>query len=213
MQAPTQRATLAPTRPGARLSRTTRGVSASSCFHRQGRAPAWRGAVCAFIAAVFAYPDRAPAQELWRGLEVGASVNGVRRVFPDATQPLSVSILADGETDDLTTHGLFLGDRLMEVRFFFRDDGLTSVQLTPVATGAQGTGQNLALAKDLATRLTSRYGSPFDCGDKSYADVDLYACKWLRGPIIIRLWYLDAHGQAPTLRIAFRKADDAAYDF
>ncbi|HEY1425063.1 MAG TPA: hypothetical protein VGF50_00195 [Caulobacteraceae bacterium] len=180
---------------------------------RRGRAPAWGGAVCALMACVFVFPGRAPAQSLWRGLEVGASVNRVRQSFPDATQPLSVTTLADGETDDLTTHGLFLGDRLMEVRFFFRDNALTSVQLAPVAIGAQTRVQNLQLASDLAGRLSARYGAPFDCGDKSYADVDTYACKWLQGPIIVRLWYLDAHGQAPTLRIAFRKADDAAYDF
>lgn len=169
--------------------------------------------MCALIACVVAYPDRAPAQALWRGLEVGASVKSVRQAFPDATQPLSVTTLADGETDDLTTHGLFLGDRLMEVRFFFRDNGLTSVQLSPVAVGAQPQAQNLALADDLAGRLSARYGAPFDCGDKSYAGVGLYTCKWLEGPIIVRLWYLDVHGQAPTLRVAFRKADDAAYDF
>jgi hypothetical protein len=169
--------------------------------------------MCALIACVVAYPDHAPAQELWRGLEVGASVKSVREAFPDATQPLSVTTLADGETDDLTTHGLFLGDRLMDVRFFFRDDGLTSVQLSPVAAGAQSQGRNLNLAKDLSGRLSDRYGAPFDCGDKSYASVGLYTCKWLEGPIIVRLWYLDVHGQAPTLRIAFRKADDAAYDF
>ncbi len=150
---------------------------------------------------------------MWRGLDVGASLNSVRQAFPDATQPLSVTTLADGETDDLTTHGLFLGDRLMDVRFFFRDGGLTSVQLSPVAVAVQKQTANLSLARDLAGRLTARYGAPFDCGDKSYAGLGLYSCKWLEGPIIIRLWYLDAQGQASTLRIAFRKADDAAYDF
>jgi len=30
---------------------------------------------------------------------------------------------------------------------------------------------------------------------------------------VIRLWYLDVLGQAPSLRVVFRKADDAAYDF
>ena len=124
-----------------------------------------------------------------------------------------MTTLADGETDDLATHGLFLGDRLMEVRFFFRDNGLTSVQLTPVAADVQTHAQNLRLATDIADRLTARFGAPFDCGDKTYAGIGLYACKWLDGPIIVRLWLLDAQGQAPTLKIAFRKADDAAYDF
>jgi hypothetical protein len=146
---------------------------------------------------------------LWRGLEVGASVKSVQQAFPAATQPLSVTTLADGETDDLTTHGLFLGDRLMEVRFFFRDNALTSVQLLPVATQTQ----NLKLARELADRLSARHGEPFDCGDHSYGGVGLYACKWLEGPVLIRLWYIDAHGEATNLRIAFRTVGDAAYDF
>ena len=204
MQAPTHRA--APPKRRHFTASITR-------LARRGMAPAWRGAVYALIACVFAYPDRAPAQALWRGLDVGASLKSVRQVFPEARQPLAVTTLADGETDDLTTHGLFLGDRLMEVRFFFRDDGLTSVQLSPVATPAQRQPENLKLAKDLADRLSARYGNPFDCGDKTFAGMGQYSCKWLQGPIIIRLWYIDAVGEAPSLRIAFRRADDAAYDF
>jgi hypothetical protein len=165
------------------------------------------------MACAFAYPDRVAAQELWRGLDLGASPKSVRQAFPDATQPLSIVTLADGETDDLVTHGLFLGDRLMEVRFFFREGGLTTVQLAPVAIDPGRPADNLQFARTLAGRLTTRYGQPFDCGDKSYAGVDLYECKWLAKPIVVRLWYLDAQGQAPSLRIVFRKADDAAYDF
>jgi hypothetical protein len=192
------------------VTRVTRAVLDPSA--RQW-ARAWPGAVCALIACVFVYPDPARADELWRGLEVGASVKSVRHAFPDATQPLSPVTLADGETDNLTTYGLFLGDRLMEVRFFFRENGLTSVQLAPVAVGTQTRAANLRLAEALSARLTARYGAPFDCGDRTSAGVGLYACKWLNGPIIVRLWYLDAAGTAASLRIAFRKADDAAYDF
>ena len=181
-------------------------------FGLRGGAPARRGAGYALIAWVFAYPTCAPGQELWRGLEVGASLKSVRQAFPDATQPLSVTTLADGETDDLTTHALSLGDRLVEARFFFRDGGLTSVQLVPVARRADPAA-TLQMAKRFSALLSERYGSPFDCGDNSYAGVGLYRCKWLSGPIIIRLWYLDAAGESPSLRVAFRKADDAAYDF
>jgi hypothetical protein len=178
-----------------------------------GRNHPWRGALFALIACAFACPDRVTAQELWRGLELGASPKDVREVIPDATQPLSPVTLADGETDDLATHGIFYGDRLMEVRFFFRDGGLSSVQLTPDRVKPADRTANLAFAHALTDQLTSRYGVPFDCGDRSYADVGLYECKWLAKPIVIRLWYLDAEGQAPSIRIAFRKADDAAYDF
>jgi hypothetical protein len=149
---------------------------------------------------------------LWRGVAIGASVNTVRQAFPDAAEPLTITTLADGETDDLTTHEFLLGDRLLDVRFFFRDGGLTSVQLRPASPSGTSSA-TLGLAKYFSALLNARYGSPFDCGDNSYAGVVLYRCKWLNGPIIIRLWCLDADGQPPSLRVVLRKADDAAYDF
>jgi len=150
---------------------------------------------------------------LWRGLNLGASQKTVSEAFPDAKPPPLTVTLADGETDDLVTNAFFVDDRFMEVRFFFREGGLTSVMLSPASIEPARPTHNLRDARTMADRLTARYGAPFDCGDKSYAHVDLYECKWLAKPIVIRLWYLDVLGQAPSLRVVFRKADDAAYDF
>ena len=72
---------------------------------------------------------------------------------------------------------------------------------------------NLGAAERLTGELTAQYGQPFDCGDKSYAGVGLYECKWLAKPLVVRLWYEDVLGEASSLRIVIRKADDAAYDF
>ena len=180
------------------------------------RAPRkWRHNIGALIVCAFALarPQYAVAQELWRGLDLGATPKSVLKAFPDASRPLSITTLADGETDDLVTHALFFGGRLMEVRFFFRDGSLSTVQLMPASIQAARTAQNLRLAHTLADDLTARYGSPFTCGDRSYAAVALFECKWLAKPTVIRLWYMDIAGQAPALRIAFRKVDDAAYDF
>jgi hypothetical protein len=171
-----------------------------------------RGALCALIACVFAFPDRVAAQELWRGLELGASANTVREAFPAATRPLAITTLSDGETDDLVTNGFFDGDRFLQVRFFFRDGGLTAVMLAPAAIQPNPTLSHRQ-AEQMADELTGRYGEPFDCGDNAHAGVDLFECKWLAKPLVIRLWYMDVLGQAPTLRIVYRKADDAAYDF
>jgi hypothetical protein len=171
-----------------------------------------RGAICALIALVFAFPDGAAAQALWRGLELGASVKTVHEAFPAATRPLSVATLADGETDDLVTNDFFLDDRFLQVRFFFREGGLTAVMFSPATPDGQPAA-NRGAAERLATQLTARYGQPFDCGDKSYAGVELFECKWLAKPLVVRLWYEDVLGEAPSLRVVIRKADDAAYDF
>ena len=160
-----------------------------------------------------AAPASATAQALWRGLEAGASPDEVRRAHPDAAAPIAVATLADGETDDLVTHGIFWGDRLMEVRFFFREGKLASVQLTPAGGLPADSAANLQLARGAADDVSAQYGAPYECGDKSFADVSLFECKWISQSIVVRLWYEDAAGQSPTLRIAFRKAGDVAYDF
>jgi hypothetical protein len=181
----------------------------------RGERQGWgRGVVCALIiACAFVRPDPVAAQVLWRGLNLGASPKTVSQAFPDAQPPAASVTLADGETDQLVTHSFFVADRFMEVRFFFREGGLTAVMLTPAAIDPSRPVLNIRAASAMAAQLTQQYGQPFDCGDKSFARVDLYECKWLAKPIVIRLWYLDALGQSPSLRIVFRKADDAAYDF
>jgi hypothetical protein len=181
-------------------------------FHRAAtRLRVGRGAVCALAAVVLAFPNGAAAQALWRGLALGASAKTVREAFPAATRPLSITTLADGETDDLVTNDFFL-DRFLQVRFFFREGGLTAVMFSPATPDGQPVANRQAAAR-LAGQLTARYGQPFDCGDKSYAGVDLYECKWLTKPLVVRLWYEDVLGEAPSLRVVIRKADDAAYDF
>ncbi len=175
----------------------------------------WRtkGAVCALIACVLVPPGQVAAQGLWRGLPVGASVTEVKNAFPTATRPLAPTTLADGSSDDLTTTAFVDGDRFMRISFFFREGGLTAVMLTPPAVAPDRPGANLQIASAMAADFTARYGAPFDCGDASDPGLSLYRCKWLDGPIVIRLWYMDALGQAPILRVVYRKADDAAYDF
>ena len=105
--------------------------NAASLSRAASRLRLRRGALCALVALVFAFPNGAAAQELWRGLELGASVKTVRQAFPAATRPLSVTTLADGETDDLVTNDFFLDDRFLQVRFFFREGGLTAVMFSP----------------------------------------------------------------------------------
>jgi hypothetical protein len=150
---------------------------------------------------------------LWRGLNLGASPKTVSQAFPEARAPAVPVTLADGSSDKLVTNSFFLDDRFMEAKFFFREGGLTAVMLSPPAIDASHPTLNLRAASAMASQLTAQYGAPFDCGDKSFAQVGLYECKWLAKPIVVRLWYLDVLGQSPSLRVVFRKADDAAYDF
>jgi hypothetical protein len=134
-------------------------------------------------------------------------------MFPDAAPPTALTTLTDGETDDLVSDGLTLAGTPMEVRFFFRESSLATVQIVPIGLKGSQSADNLRLARAIADDLGRSYGAPFACGDRGLGDVALFECKWLAAPIVVRLWYLDVAGQAPTLRVIFRKADDPAFDF
>jgi hypothetical protein len=165
------------------------------------------------LAMVLAGAGAASAQELWRGARLGMSPAEVRGLFADAAPPPAVITLMGGETDDLVLKGVRLGGVNMTARFFFRDGLLTTVQLAPARRLLTRPEDNMRLAQDLRAELGQEFGAPFECGDKSYAGVAMFNCKWLKGPIVVRLWYMDVMGQSPNLRIGFRKADDPSYDY
>ncbi len=137
----------------------------------------------------------------------------MRKTFPDAAPPRTLVTLTGGETDDLVAKGLSFAQRSVEARFFFRDGALTTIQLAPVDLSPAQTRGNLQLAHHMSEALDQEYGAPFDCDDKSFAGVAMFDCKWFKAPVIVRLWYIDVSGQAPDLRIVFRRADDPSYDF
>src|ERR1700733_334690 len=106
-----------------------------------------RGVVGALIiSCAFVRPDPVAAQVLWRGLNLGATPKTVSRAFPDAKRPPLTVTLADGETDDLVTNAFFVDDRFMEVRFFFREGGLTAVMLSPASIDVAHPAHNLQAA-------------------------------------------------------------------
>ena len=94
----------------------------------------------------------------------------------------------------------------------FSGVGLVSVELTLADLEPARSARNVQLARSIAVDLTGRYGGGYDCGDCSLADATAYECKWLRAPLSVRLWYMDAAGQAPLFYVAYRQADDPGYN-
>lgn len=152
----------------------------------------------------------ARAQALWGGAEVGMSVDQVRRLYPHA------SATPGRETDPvpevLQAPAPPLGGKPTTARFLFRAGGLIAVQLEP-RVGAGNTQANVEIAKRLAQDYTVRLGQAYDCGDFGSSNIAEYQCKWLNGEVAVRLWYLDVAGQAPVLRLRFRRADDPSLGF
>jgi hypothetical protein len=172
------------------------------------------GALCLAAGSVGtaqAAPVPAEAPDLWRGARAGMDVDGVRGLFPGARPVAGGAILTGGEVERLDLPGLELGGRPAVARFYFDGAALAAVELT-VSGLTHQPAANEALAQAVAAQYSGLYGAGYDCGDRSLGDVSVYECKWLAGPVRVRLWYMDVAGQAPMLVLGYRKVDSPGYD-
>ena len=156
--------------------------------------------------------DPAVGLDLWRGAKVGMSVGQVQRLFPGGVAPAQPTTLTGGEVDRLQLAGVDLDGHAAVAHFFFRDAALLSVELTLADVLPAASVRNVEIAKHISADLTARYGAGYDCGDESFGDVAAYECKWLKGRLSIRLWYMDTAGQGPLFYLAYRQADDPSYN-
>lgn len=139
-------------------------------------------------------------------------LNQVRALFPSTIVPESPTILTGGDLDRLLLANIDLDGFPAAAHFFFKDDELVSVELTLPNLKSGATARNLQIVQRISADLTRRYGQGYDCGNKSITDIAEYGCKWLKAPLAIRLWYMDAAGQAPLFYLAFRQVDDPGYN-
>ena len=150
--------------------------------------------------------------DLWRGAKVGMSAAEVLRQFPGVVRSAEPTILTGGQTDLLQLPNLDLEGHPSTAHFYFAGPELVAVELTASDLRPGAPQQNLAVARGIAAAYATRYGPGYDCGPKGLGDVNTYECKWLKGRLAIRLWYMDVAGQAPLFYVAYRQADDPSYD-
>ena len=156
--------------------------------------------------------DPVKGLDLWRGAKVGMSVSQIQALFHGAATPAHPTVLTGGEIDRLQLAGVDLAGHPSVAHFYFNNDELVSVQLSLTDLKAAASVQNLKAAERISSEISLLYGVSYDCGDKSFADVAAYECKWLRKPLSVRLWYMDTAGQAPLFYLAYRQADDPGYN-
>ena len=156
--------------------------------------------------------DQTPPVDLWHGAEVGMNVAQVERLFPSAAPPQVATLLTGGETDLLELHGVDLNGHVAVAHFYFRGGSLAAVNVNLTDLKPSVSAQNVNDMHRIASDLTASYGAEYDCGDKSESSITAYGCKWLQGPLSIRLWYMDVAGQAPLFYLAYRPAADPGYD-
>ena len=156
--------------------------------------------------------DPVKGLDLWRGAKVGMGVSQVLALFHGAAAPPNPTTLTGGEVDRLQLTGVDLAGHPAVAHFYFNNDELVSVQLSLNDLRAAASVKNITAAEQISAEISALYGASYDCGDKSFADVAAYECKWLKKPLSIRLWYMDTSGQAPLFYLAYRQADDPGYN-
>ena len=166
----------------------------------------------ASAAILLASTGAAAAQTLWRGSAVGERPDTLRRRFPGAAIPQQALVLSAGEVEGLRLVGQSLEGAPVQAHFFFRDGRLSSVQLRAPSLLTGHSGSNLDFVRKVAGEITAAGGAPYNCVDNRFAAITRYECKWLRGEVVVHESYLDVAGQAPVFYVAFRRADDPAFD-
>ena len=156
--------------------------------------------------------DPARGLDLWRGALIGMTYSQVLQKFAAATPPIRPSILTGGEVDRLILPGIDLQGYPAVAHFFFKGNELVSVELIISALKSDAAATNIETARRISNGLTEQYRQPYNCGEKSFGDLDAFECKWLKPPLSIRLWYMDVAGQLPLFYVAFRQVSDPGYD-
>ena len=154
----------------------------------------------------------ASAQVLWRGATVGDRADALHRRFPQATPPAHPDILSGGEVEALRLPLASLGGAPATASLFLRDGALAGVELRNRTLPSGASAANLAFAQSVAAEIGREAGVGYDCGATRIAGVSQYTCRWISGDVAIREYYLDVAGQAPVFFVAYRRADDPAFD-
>ena len=164
------------------------------------------------LLACLALPGASGAQALWRGAAIGQDLPALHRVLPGGGPPSAPLVLSAGEVEGLSVPAQSLDGTTADAHLFLRDGRLSSVQLRVAALPDGRSDTNLGFARRVAQAFTKTEGQPYSCVDDRFASITRFECKWLRGEVVIHEFYLDVDGQAPLFYIAYRRADDPAFD-
>ena len=171
-----------------------------------------RGCLAGFVVAYLALPAAVGAQTLWRGAAIGQDLPALQRALPGSMAPAAPLTLSAGEVEGLSLPGQSLEGAPGEAHLFLRDGRLSSVQLQVPVLPVGRSASNVAFARRVAQTFTKTEGRPYSCVDDHFAAITRFECKWLRGEVVIHESYLDVNGQAPLFYVAYRRADDPAFD-
>lgn len=148
------------------------------------------------------------AQTLWQGTTFGMSVNDVLRVTPAArkVEPGKQDSLHDGARELLRLEGVEIVSQTFRVAFYFKEQKLSQVMLSPVPRLDSWHATSL-LVDRLAEALRAKYGAELQGGESSSRSRSL---TWMSGRTNISVTAMDVVG-TPFLTLVYqiRVAEDA----
>jgi len=142
--------------------------------------------------------------ELWQGARIGMTQDQVSVLFPKAA-PSKGELLPSGARSALIADTI-AGGTPAKAQFYFDTSGLTSVIIDRPDVAPGKTDENLAKARQVIDEVTAAHGSPNKCDEQRR--LAALTCSWKLGQTKAVVSYRDVAGAAPSLSIAYRKADD-----
>lgn len=149
------------------------------------------------------------AQQLWRDVPAGATVEQVRKLLPSAHELAEPSVLADGITEALLEVDDFeLVDLDFRARFFFKNGKLDRVFLNPVDRPI-GMAARVAASK-LRDGLLAKYGKPLSGEDRTSMLGENQEAKWVNdGAIILYMFSQYSESGTGFLQVLYMAPEDA----
>jgi hypothetical protein len=128
------------------------------------------------------------SQELWNGTRYRMSLDDVKKLHPSSSAPTNPATLYWGGIELLRLNDIEIDDDKFHASFFFQDDGLVQVTLTPDAdTRNTRIGENLFIV--LKRLLMAKYGKEIIFEEDEFGGIIRKIMIWMSRDTNITLVY------------------------
>jgi hypothetical protein len=146
----------------------------------------WKSCLRSFIVGTWlvTLTCAAGAQTLWQATSFGMSPDQVRAIVPNAIEASNPSPLGSGAVGLLKVPSIEIVNRNFAATFFFKNGGLTDVQLS----NTDGTfSETRNATQELLAALTAKYGTAVAQGKTSLG----IEAQWVAGRTTVKLFTME----------------------
>jgi hypothetical protein len=168
--------------------------------------------ILAAATALPSAPPPPPPPELWHGARAGMTPAQVAALFPQGRGPTPSPVKTAFPSPDLVEGPAGPGWVVNEevyghpavATYYFATGHLLSVVVEVQNLQLRHTRDNVDIAREVETGLTSYYGAPKVCADTGKGGLARLDCRWVTDKIQVGLSYVDYGGLSPSLTVATR---------